>query len=119
MSASKPLRPKRRNGVATADFTQAIADARAKVAKAKTDVFMARLDAIDTILAGAEPYDVLMVCAHVLAQVIPLCCETHEDEFKAEFLRVLSDCVVQARELENDAADAEAEGENDAPPQVH
>ena len=58
---------------------------------------MARLEAIDTILEDAEPYDVLMVCAHALAQVMPLCCETHEDEFKAELLRVLSDCIAQER----------------------
>ena len=115
MSASKPLRPKRKKAAAAADFTKTIADARAKVAKAQTDVFMARLEAIDTILQDAEPYDVLMVCAHVLAQVIPLCCETHEDEFMAEFLRVLRDCITEER----DAAEAEGGGDGDAPPQVH
>ena len=113
MSASKPLRPKRKKAAAAADFTKTIADARAKVAKAQTDVFMARLEAIDTILEDAEPYDVLMVCA----QVIPLCCEKHEDEFKSELLRLLSDCIVQERELEENAAEAGADG--DAPPQVH
>ena len=87
--------------------------------KAKTDVFIARLEAIDTILEDAEPYDVLMVCAHVLAQVIPLCCEAHEDEFKAELLRVLSDCTAQERDVVEAEAEAEGEGDDDAPPQVH
>ncbi|HWZ73754.1 MAG TPA: hypothetical protein VN326_20035 [Casimicrobiaceae bacterium] len=114
MSGSKPLRPKRRKAVAAADFTKIVADARAKIGRAKTEAFMARLDAINTILEDAEPYDVLVVCAHVLAQVIPLCCEKHEDEFKSELLRVLSDCAAQERDA------AEAEGEGDAtPPQVH
>ena len=117
MSGSKPLRPKRRKAVAAADFTKIVADARAKIGRAKTEAFMARLDAINTILEDAEPYDVLVVCAHVLAQVIPLCCEKHEDEFKSELLRLLSDCIVQERELEENAAEAEADG--DAPPQVH
>jgi hypothetical protein len=116
MSGSKPLRPsKRKKSAATADFTKTIADARATVAKAKTDAFMARLEAIDTILEDAEPYDVLMVCAHALAHAMPLCCEKHEDEFKTEFLRVLSDCIVEER----DAADAEGEGDDDTPPQMH
>jgi hypothetical protein len=117
VSSSKPsrLRPKRRK-VEPADFTKIIADARAKVARAKTEAFMARLEAIDTILEDAEPYDVLMVCAHVLAQVMPLCCEKHEDEFKAEFLRALDDCMA----VERDAADAaDAEGDGGATPQVH
>jgi hypothetical protein len=114
MSITKP-----KKAAAAADFAKAIADARAKVARAKTDAFMARLEAIDTILEDAEPYDVLMVCAHTLAHAMPLCCEKHEDEFKAEFLRLLSDCIVQEREFENDAAEAEGEGDDDAPPQVH
>ena len=98
MSGSKPVRPKRRKAAPTTDFTKVIADAGTKVAKAKTDAFIARLEAIDTILEDAEPYDVLMVCAHVLAQVIPLFCEVHEDEFKAELLRVLSDFTAQERD---------------------
>jgi hypothetical protein len=115
MSGSKPLRPKRRKEAAAADFTKVIADARTKVARAKTDAFMARLEAIDGILEEAEPYEVLMVCAHTLAHAMPLCCEAHEDEFKAELLRVLSDCIVEER----DAAEAEGQGDDGAPPQVH
>jgi hypothetical protein len=115
MSGSKPSRPKRRKAAATADFTEVIAEARTKVARAKTNAFMARLEAIDTILEDAEPYDLLMVCAHALAHAMPLCCETHEDEFMAEFLRVLRDCIAEER----DAAEAEGGGDGDAPPQVH
>jgi hypothetical protein len=51
----KLLRPKRRKAATAADFTKVIADARAKVARAKTDAFMARLEALDTILEDAEP----------------------------------------------------------------
>lgn len=115
MSGSKPLRPKRRKAATMADFTKVIADAREKVAKAKTDAFMARLEAINTILEGAEPYDLLMVCAQALAHCMPLCCEKHEDEFKAEFLRVLNDCIVEER----DAAEAEGGADDDTPPQMH
>jgi hypothetical protein len=99
--------------------TQEGSDARTKVARAKADAFIARLEAVDTILEDAEPYDVLMVCAHVLAHVIPLCCEAHEDEFKAELLRVLSDCTAQERDAVEAEAEAEGEGDDDAPPQVH
>jgi hypothetical protein len=119
MSSSKPLRPKRNKSAAAADFTKTIADARAKVTKAKTDAFIARLEAVDTILEDAEPYDVLMVCAQVLAQVIPLCCEAHEDEFRSELLRVLSDCTAQERDAVEAEAEAEGEGDDAAPPQVH
>jgi hypothetical protein len=108
-------KPKRRKAAARADYTEIIADAAAKVAQAQNDAFVARLDAIDTILEDADPYDVLMVCAHVLAQVMPLCCEAHEDEFKAEFLRILSDCADQERA----AAEGEGGADGDAPPQVH
>jgi hypothetical protein len=118
MSRSKSP-PSKRRKVAPADFTKVIADARAKVARAKNDGFTARLEAVDTILEDAEPYDVLMVCAHVLAQVIPLCCGAHEDEFKAELLRVLSDCTAQERDAVEAEAEAEGEGDDAAPPQVH
>jgi hypothetical protein len=115
VSSSKPLRPKRKKAAHTADFAQVIADASEKVAKAQTEAFMARLEAVDTILETAMPYDALMVCAHALARFMPLCCEKHEDEFKAEFLRLLSECVDQERE----ESEADAEGDGDAPPHVH
>jgi hypothetical protein len=97
------------------DFKKTIAKVATKVAKAKTDAFMARLEAIDEVLQDADPYDVLMVCAHAFAHAMPLCCEKHEDEFKAEFLRILSDCIAEEREQ----AAAEADEDGDAPPQVH
>jgi len=116
MSSSKPSRtPKRKKPDHTADFTKVIADARAKIAKAKTEEFAARFEAIDTILQDAEPYDVLLLCAQALARVMPLCCEAHEDEFRAELLRVLSDCLAEER----DAADGEGEGGDDVTPRVH
>jgi hypothetical protein len=111
MSRSTPKPPKRGKAAARADYTEIIADAAVKVARAQNDAFVARLDAIDTILEDADPYDVLMVCAHVLAQVMPLCCEAHEDEFKAEFLQILGDCV----EHERDAAEGEGGADGDAP----
>jgi hypothetical protein len=45
-----------------------------------------RLDALDAILDGADVYDVMQVCAYVLARVAP---DQHRAEFEAEFLRVV------------------------------
>jgi hypothetical protein len=80
------------------DFKKTIATAKAKVAEAETKAFMARREAIDEILQDAAP----------------LCCEAHQDEFKAEFLRALSDCVTIQQE--EDAAEAD---EDDAHTSVH
>jgi hypothetical protein len=63
-----------------ADFKKTIATAKAKVADAETKAFMARLEAIDAILQGATPHDVLTLCAHALASAAPLCCEVHQDD---------------------------------------
>jgi hypothetical protein len=116
MSGSKPLRtPRRRKPDHTADLTKVAADARAKIDRIKADAFTARLEAIDAILQDAEPYDVLLLCAQALARVMPLCCEAHEDEFRTELLRVLSDCLAEER----DAAEGEGEGGDDVIPQVH
>jgi hypothetical protein len=98
-----------------ANFKKTIVTAKAKIADAETKAFMARLEAMDAILQDASPHDVLTLCARALAEVVPNCCETHQDEFKAEFLRVLSDCVVLRQEQDEDQA---AEGD-DVPPQVH
>jgi hypothetical protein len=54
-----------------------------------------------------------MLCAHALAAAVPNCCEAHQDEFKAEFLRALGDCIA----MDQDAA--EAGEDSDAPAQVH
>jgi hypothetical protein len=98
-----------------ADHKKTVATAKAKVADAETKAFIARLEAIEAILQDAAPHDVLTLCAKALAAVVPNCCEEHQDEFKAEFLRVLSDCV--AIQQEQDEAEA-AEG-GDVHPQVH
>jgi deoxyxylulose-5-phosphate synthase len=100
-----------------ANFKKTIATAKAKVAKAENEAFAARLEAIDAILQDAAPDDVLTLCAHALADVVPNCCEAHQGEFKAEFLRVLNECVA-IREEQDEAEAAEDEG-NDVHPQVH
>ena len=91
-----------------ASFKKTVATAKAKVAKADAEAFAARLEAIDAILQDAPPHDVLTLCVHAIAEVAPICCEAHQDEFKTELLRVLGDCV--AIRLEQDAAEA---GEDD------
>jgi hypothetical protein len=97
------------------NFKKTIATAKAKIADADTRAFMARLEAIEAILQGATSHDVLTLCAHALAAVVPDCCDAHQDEFRAEFLRVLGECV--AVQQEQDAAETD-EGA-DVPPRVH
>ena len=97
-----------------ASFKKTIATAKAKVTKAEIEAFTARLEALDAILQDASPDDVLSLCAQALAGVVPDCCEAHQDEFKAEFLRVLGGCV--AIRQEQDAAEADEDG--DVRPQV-
>ena len=92
-----------------ADFKKTVDAAKAKVAKAEREAFEARFEAIDGILQGAAPHDVLSLCAHALAEVAPICCEAHQDEFKAELLRALGDCV--AIRQEQDAAEADDDDE--------
>jgi hypothetical protein len=88
-------------------FKKLIADAKAKVADAETNAFMARLEAIDAILEGAAPHDVMMLCAHALASVAPDGCEAHQDEFRTELLQMLSEAVEMQ---EQDAAEADGDG---------
>jgi hypothetical protein len=99
-----------------ASFKKTAADARTKIAKAETAAFMARLEAIDTMLEGARASDIMLLAAHILAHVAPDCCGPHIDEFKADFDRMLADCI--ALEQEREAA-AEAELDSDEPPNVH
>jgi hypothetical protein len=99
-----------------ASFKKTIATAKAKVADAETKAFMARLEAIDAILEGASPHDVLTLCAHALAEVAPLCCEAHQDEFKADLLHALGECV-EIIQQEQDAA--EADEDDDTHTSVH
>ena len=91
------------------DFKQPIA----KVVDAASKLFLARLEAIDVILADANPHEVLMVCVHALAQVVPGCCAEHQAEFEAELLRHVRECVARQQDAE-DAAEDEA-----APSSVH
>jgi hypothetical protein len=98
-----------------ANFKKTVTTATAKVADAETKAFMARLEAIDAILDGATPSDIMLLAAHVLAGAAPLCCDPHQDEFKADFLRMLADCI--AAEEQEEAA--KAEEDSDAPPHVH
>ena|SRR5271165_542303 len=92
-----------------ADFKKTVATAKAKIAKAESLAFAARLEAIDAILQGAPPHDVLTLCVHAIAEVAPTCCEAHQDEFKTELLRVLGDCVAIRQEQEEAEADADDE----------
>jgi hypothetical protein len=98
-----------------ADFKKTVATAKAKVAKTKSLAFAARLEAMDAILQDAPPHDVLTLCVHSLAEVAPICCEAHQDEFKAELLRALGDCVAIRQEQE----EAEAGGDDEAHTSVH
>jgi hypothetical protein len=98
-----------------ADFKKTVATAKAKVAKAESLAFAARLEAMDAILQGAPPHDVMTLCVHALAEVAPNCCEAHQDEFKAELLRALSDCVAIREEQDAD----EADGDDDVHTSVH
>ena len=98
-----------------ANFKKTIATAKAKVAKAENEAFAARLEAIDAILQDAAPHDVLTLCVHAIATVAPTCCEAHQDEFKAEVLRVLGDCVAIRQEQEA----AEAGEDDEAHTSVH
>jgi hypothetical protein len=98
-----------------ADFKKTVATAKAKVAKAESLAFAARLEAIDAILQDASPHDVMTLCVHAIAAVVPNCCEAHQDEFKAELLRVLGDCVAIRQEQE----EAEAGGDDEPHTSVH
>ena len=93
-----------------ADFNKTVNTARAKIASAEIEAFKARLEAIETILQDAAPHDVLTLCARALSEVVPDCCEAHQDEFKAEFLRVLNDCVAVRQEQEAAEDDEDDEG---------
>jgi hypothetical protein len=89
--------------------------ASARVAKAEIEAFNARLEAIDAILHDASSDDVLTLCAQALAAIAPSCCETHQDEFKTELLRVSGDCVTVRQEQE----EAESGGDDEAHRSVH
>jgi hypothetical protein len=98
-----------------ANFKKTIATARAKVSDAETKAFAARLEAMDAILQDAPSHDVMTLCVHAIAAVAPTCCEAHQDEFKAEFLQALNECIAIREEQES----AEAGGDDEAHTSVH
>jgi hypothetical protein len=104
-------------GVAMADFTKTIAAAKQRVAKAGARAFIARMEAIDSILEGADAHNIMLLVANALTNIAPLCCDKHLDEFKEELLRMLDHCVAVA--LENEEQDAAEADDGDAPPLVH
>ena len=61
-----------------ANFKKTVATTKAKVAKAEIEAFNARLEAIDAILQDAPPHDVMTLCVHAIAAVVPTCCEAHQ-----------------------------------------
>jgi hypothetical protein len=92
-----------------ASFKETVAATKLKIAKAEAAAFMARMEAIDAIFAGASPDDIMLLCSNALMNALPLCCNQHLEKFKEEFLRMLDSCVAMARQDEAEA---------DAPPQV-
>jgi hypothetical protein len=104
-----------------ADHKKTVAATQAKVTAAKAKAFIARMEAIDAILEGTNPHDAMMIAAYIAAGVSPLCCSQHQDEFKADLLRMLNDAIDVEEDLaERDDVEAEAAYEDgDAPPQVH
>ena len=100
-----------------ARFKKTVDATKEKIAKAEMEAFEARLEAIDAILQGAAPHDVLSLCAHALAEVAPNCCETHQDEFKAELLQALNECIAIRQEQEATVAGEDEDA--DLHPQVH
>jgi hypothetical protein len=67
---------------------------------------------IDAILQGATPHDVLALCAHAVAAVVPNCCEAHQ----RSSMRVLCDCITT---LEEEEDVAEADGDDGAHTSVY
>ena len=49
------------------------------------------------------------LCVHALAAVAPNCREAHQDEFKADLLHALGECVAIIQQ-EQDAAEAAEDG---------
>jgi hypothetical protein len=82
----------------------------AKVSAAKEETFSARLGAFDAIMDDASSHDVMHLCAHALSTVIPTCCAAREDEFKADFLRILNDSIAGNREPDETESDASGAG---------
>ena len=98
-----------------ADFKKLVASAKERIGNAEARTFLARMEAIDAILEGADLQDVKLLAAHVIAEVALECSDQPLADFKDDFLRMVDDFIAMARENEAEDAD-EAE---DVPPQVH
>ena len=100
-----------------ADFKKLVASAKERIGNAEARTFLARMEAIDAILEGADLQDVKLLAAHVIAEVALECDDQPLADFKDDFLRMVDDFIAMARENEEDAAEAD---DSDAPPpQVH
>ena len=100
-----------------ADFKKLVATAKEQIAKAEARTFLARMEAIDAILEGADLQDVKLLAAHVIAEVALECSDQPLADFKDDFLRMVDDFIAMARE--DEAEDAAEGDDSDAPPQVH
>jgi hypothetical protein len=100
-------------------FKKTPVTAKAKAAKAEIAAFTARAEAMAAILEGAPLHDVLLLCVQSLAEVAPPSSEAHLDAFKAEFLRVLSDCLAMRQEQDAAEAEADAAGDEDGHLRMH
>jgi hypothetical protein len=95
------------------DFKKTIATVKKKVAMAEARAFIARMEALDAVLEGANPDDIMQLAAHALAEVAPDCCERHLEEFQAGFLQMVDGFIAVARE------DEVQDATGDASRQVH
>lgn len=94
----------------------AIAKCEKKVRKAETDAFVARSEAVRTILADAPDWDVLQIVAWTLAGVLPRCCAEHDDEMMTEFLELVGSATDAHDEMH---AEAEAMSEQSEGAVIH
>ena len=100
-----------------ADFKKLVATAKEQIAKAEARTFLARMEAIDAILEGADLQDVKLLAAHVIAEIALECSDQPLAAFKDDFLRMVDGFIAMARENE-ERDTVEADGD-EAPPQVH
>jgi hypothetical protein len=97
------------------DFRKLVAATRDQIDDAESKAFSARWKTMSAILEGADPDDVMLLCAIALVDVAPLCCSKHLQEFRGDFLARFDDCA--ARAIANEQQDAAEE--DAAPPQLH
>jgi hypothetical protein len=93
------------------DFKKTVTAARKKIEEAEFKLFVARADAVHTILRGASAMDIMMVCAEALSEVAPDCCEGHRAAFEEDLRGMIDDCLAQQQD-----AEAAPDADGDAPP---